>query len=242
MITISNSRFSVKLFYDESPDNPRHNDKYSQMVCWNEKYNLGDKHTYGNEKELLKKLMQESNINPDELGIDMNNFEAAKPKILEQLRKHIPIVPMFLYDGETPDITCAAERFGKNGEFIGYAFMEEQDLEKAYGEKGVEAIKQGLMDALGELDLYSHYVRGNNFLMNLYKDDELFCSIKGFTGNMNREMLDCVKKATKDTLSDEKVTSEQVNDMFGVDSPQIVSDKSYDNAPQIANFDVEEEL
>ena len=70
------------------------------MVCWNDKYNLGDKHTYGSEKELLLQLMKKCGIKADELNIDVNDFENQKDKIFDELRKHMAILPLYLYDGK----------------------------------------------------------------------------------------------------------------------------------------------
>ena len=45
------------------------------MVCWHEKYNLGDKHEFKSEKELFEHLMKKLNIKPEEIGVDMDDFE-----------------------------------------------------------------------------------------------------------------------------------------------------------------------
>ena len=80
------------------------------MICWHEKYNLGDKHSFKSGKELFEHLLQQANIKPEEIGVDMDNFESSKGKLLEELRKHIPIIPLFLYDGKFPEMTTASER------------------------------------------------------------------------------------------------------------------------------------
>lgn len=113
------------------------------MICWHEKYNLGDKHNFKSEKELFEHLLQKANIKPEEIGVDMDKFESSKGKLLEELRKHIPIIPLFLYDGKFPEMTSASERQKTKGEFVGYIFMDEKQLEKLFVGDGEDKIKNG---------------------------------------------------------------------------------------------------
>ena len=163
------SKFSVKLSYDSNPVNPRNNENRGKMICWSDKYNLGDKHSFQNEKELIESLMRQADINPDEIGVDMNNFDKEKAKIIDELRKHIAIAPLYIYDGEYPDLTCAEKRLGKDGEFVGYILMDGEQLEENYGSCDRSAIMQGLIDILEELNTYGHYVYGDNFKMQILK-------------------------------------------------------------------------
>lgn len=210
------------------------------MICRHEKYNLGDKHNFKSEKELFEYLLQKANINPEEIGVDMDNIEGSKEKLLEELRKHLPILPLFLYDGKFPEMTTAQERRETKGEFIGYIFMDEEQLEKLFGDAGEDKIKNGVWYLLEDADLYSNYISGNNFLYELFKDGEYFCAMSGFIGQMNSEMLHDMEMSAKDMLIGENVTAEEVTDMFGVDAPQIIEDKNVESVPNIENVEYEE--
>lgn len=239
-IKIARPKFTAKISYDTKPVNPRLGQEYSHMICRHEKYNLGDKHNFKSEKELFEYLLQKANINPEKIGVDMDNIEGSKEKLLEELRKHLPILPLFLYDGKFPEMTTAQERRGTKGEFVGYIFMDEEQLEKLFGDAGEDKIKNGVWYLLEEADLYSNYISGNNFLYELFKDGEHFCAMSGFIGQMNSEMLHDMEMSAKDMLIGENVTAEEVTDMFGVDAPQIIEDKNVESVPNIENVEYEE--
>lgn len=210
------------------------------MICWHEKYNLGDKHNFKSEKELFEHLMKKANIKPEEIGVDMEDFENSKKTILDELKKHIPIIPLFLYDGKFPEMTTEAECRGMKGEFVGYIFMDEEQMEKMFRASGEEAIKEAVWYLIEEEDLYSNYISGNNFLYELFKDGERFCAMSGFIGQMNSEMLHDMEISAEEALVGEHVTAEEVTDMFGVDAPQIIEDKTQESVPNIENVEYEE--
>ncbi len=239
-IKIARPKFTAKISYDTKPVNPRLGQEYSHMICRHEKYNLGDKHNFKSEKELFEYLLQKANINPEKIGVDMDNIEGSKEKLLEELRKHLPILPLFLYDGKFPEMTTAQERRGTKGEFVGYIFMDEEQLEKLFGDAGEDKIKNGVWYLLEDADLYSNYISGNNFLYELFKDGEHFYAMSGFIGQMNSEMLHDMEMSAKDMLIGENVTAEEVTDMFGVDAPQIIEDKNVESVPNIENVEYEE--
>lgn len=239
-IKIARPKFTAKISYDTKPVNPRLSQEYSHMICRHEKYNLGDKHNFKSEKELFEYLLQKANINPEKIGIDMDNIKSSKEKLLEELRKHLPILPLFLYDGKFPEMTTAQERRGTKGEFVGYIFMDEEQLEKLFGDAGEDKIKNGVWYLLEDADLYSNYISGNNFLYELFKDGEHFCAMSGFIGQMNSEMLHDMEMSAKDMLIGENVTAEEVTDMFGFDAPQIIEDKNVESVPNIESVEYEE--
>lgn len=239
-IKIARPKFTAKISYDTKPVNPRLGQEYSHMICRHEKYNLGDRHNFKSEKELFEYLLQKANINTEEIGVDMDNIEGSKEKLLEELRKHLPILPLFLYDGKFPEMTTAQERRGTKGEFVGYIFMDEEQLEKLFGDAGEDKIKNGVWYLLEDADLYSNYISGNNFLYELFKDGEHFCAMSGFIGQMNSEMIHDMEMSAEDMLIGENVTAEEVTDMFGVDAPQIIEDKNRESVPNIESVEYEE--
>lgn len=230
------------MSYDHNPINPRNSETLGNMVCWNDKYNLGDKHSFKSEKDFLNVLMERENINPKELGIDIDDLENLRMKILKELRKHIPIIPIYLYDGKYPELNVVDEQRNEKGMLVGYLYMDSAELEKYYGSKDLKTVENGLFDLFTELDKYGHYVNGDNYKLQILKDGEEFESISGFTGNIYDDVLPEMKKAASETLGKEGIKSEQVNDMFGVDAPQIIADKTRESVPELENEEAEEEM
>ena len=210
------------------------------MVCWNDKYRLGDKHTYSSEKELLLKLMKKCGIKADELNIDTEDFENHKNKILDELRKHMAILPLYLYDGKFPEMSFTKDSLGKQGEFIGYIFIEPDLTKEIFESNDITGKQNALLDLFDEIELYSNYMSGNNFLLQIYRDDGTLYFENRYTGKLNDDMIDEMKLSAQNALESERVTTQEVDDMFGVDAPQIISDKQYAAVPQIESVEYEE--
>lgn len=210
------------------------------MVCWNNKYNLGDEHNYGSEKELLLQLMKKCSINADELNIDTENFENHKNKILAELRKHMAILPLYLYDGKFPEMSFAKDSLGKQGEFIGYIFVEPELTKEIFESNDVTGKQNALLKLFDEIELYSSYMSGNNFLLQIYRDDGALYFENRYTGKLNDDMIDEMKLSAQNALESERVTTQEVDDMFGVDAPQLITDKQYAAVPQIEGVEYEE--
>ena len=210
------------------------------MVCWNDKYRLGDKHTYSSEKELLLQLMKKCGIKADELNIDTEDFENHKNKILDELRKHMAILPLYLYDGKFPEMSFVKDSLGKQGEFIGYIFIEPDLTKEIFESNDITGKQNALLDLFDEIELYSNYMSGNNFLLQIHRDDGTLYFENRYTGKLNDDMIDEMKQSTQNALESESVTTQEVDDMFGVDAPQIISDKQYAAVPQIESVEYEE--
>jgi len=55
------SRYTLKIVYDEYAESPRENqDNLGTMICWHNRYNLGDKHSYYSIEDFLSTLVRES--------------------------------------------------------------------------------------------------------------------------------------------------------------------------------------
>jgi hypothetical protein len=52
----------VRVFYENSPENPREWDNLGTMVCFHPRYNLGDKHSYDKRSELKNDIMENENV------------------------------------------------------------------------------------------------------------------------------------------------------------------------------------
>lgn len=240
VIKIAKPKFLAKLLYDKEPQNPRLDGGANQMVCWNDKYNLGDKHTYNSEKELIMQLMKKCGIKADELNIDVNDFENQKDKIFDELRKHMAILPLYLYDGKFPEMSFTKDSLGKQGEFIGYIFIEPELTKEIFESNDITGKQNALLDLFDEIELYSNYMSGNNFLLQIYRDDGTLYFENRYTGKLNDDMIDEMKLSAQNALEGERVTTQEVDDMFGVDAPQLISDKQYATVPQIESVEYEE--
>ena len=245
------STYSIEVSYDTDPVNPRHNDNNGKMVCWHSRYNLGDKHNYLNNDDFLNNMLAsvlgseekaENKYYEIESGLDdPHNMRELHREIIGFLRNSMIILPLYLYDHS--GLTMSTEPFlGKlphaewdSGQ-VGWIYIEKSGFKKLYGELSEENMQKAIVDLTAEVDLYGHYIAGENYCLSIYEDGEQIESISGFTGEYD-DVLKEMSEYVKDMLPREKITSQEVDDIFGIDSPTTITDVECDTdfAYQLAN-------
>lgn len=51
--------YLLQIMYDNEPLNPRTDyDNFGRMVCWHNRYNLGDEHSFANPNDFLQDLVR----------------------------------------------------------------------------------------------------------------------------------------------------------------------------------------
>ncbi len=88
-------------------------------------------------------------------------FENHKNKILAELRKHMAILAVF-YDGKFGNV-IHKDSLGKQGEFIGYIFVEPELTKEIFESNDVAGKQNALLNLFDEIESYSSYMSGNNF-------------------------------------------------------------------------------
>ena len=77
-------------------------------------------------------------------------------------------------------------------------------------------------------------------MLQIYRDDGTLYFENRYTGKLNDDMIDEMKLSAQNALESERVTTQEVDDMFGVDAPQLISDKQYAAVPQTESIEYEE--
>jgi hypothetical protein len=133
--------YLIKIFQDDTPDDPRGDDNLGKMVCFNRNYNLGDKHEYE----------QDNYSNWNELEADIMKRE--KPCV---------IVPLWIYDHSGISISTA--RICQwDSSMVGFAFITTEAFKKEHGYKRLTAkrIRQAEKFLKGEIETYNQYLTGD---------------------------------------------------------------------------------
>lgn len=159
---------------EQNPENPREWDNLSQMICFHNRYQLGDKHSY------------KSN--------DYSGWDELKKKIESDHDVSI-IFPVYLYDHS--GITVSTEPFScpwDSGQ-VGWIFCTKQQIMENFGikritKKHLDIVRKVLID---ELEQYDQYLRGEVYLY--YMNDE--SAIGGFYG------WDIIENGIADEMSPE---------------------------------------
>lgn len=176
----------VSIAYDENPESPREWDNFTKMICFHNRYNLGDKHDYKSDHY----------DSWEELGTAITNKE-----------KPILIKALYLYDHS--GITISTKPFGcrwDSGQ-VGFIIVTPQTLDE-YGftieegeswNKFLERIEARVEE---DVRVYDSYIRGDVYsFVILDKEDEVIDSCAGFYGDYQESGL---IEYIKDSLSSEE--------------------------------------
>ena len=161
--------YTIKIYYDENPESPREWDNIGTMVCFHEKYNLGDKHTY-------KKR-------------DYNSWEGLAKDIIKSENVDI-ILPLYLYEHSGLTISTSSFNDKWDSGQIGWIYVSkekaisEYSSSKKVNRRMTPKIKEMVTNyLLGEVETYDQYLKGDIYGYKIFdKDDEEIDSCYGYYG------------------------------------------------------------
>lgn len=166
----------LKLMYDSSPESPRTWDNLGTMVCFHNRYDLGDKHNYSSD--------------------DYNNWEEMKKAIIKEENTAV-ILPLYMYDHSGISISTSPFSCRWDSGQIGFIFVSKEKALEEFGGKIVTAkLKERIEKILeGEVETYTQYVEGEVYGFEIVdEDDDIIDSCYGFYGDNHKEsgMLDYI--------------------------------------------------
>ena len=166
----------LKLVQDSSADSPRNWDNLGTMVCFHNRYDLGDNHNYNSD--------------------DYNSWEEMKKAIIKEENTAV-ILPLYLYDHSGISISTGAFSCRWDSGQIGFIFVSKEKALEEFGGKIVTAkLKEKLERILdGEVETYDQYVSGYVYGFQIVdEDDDIVDSCYGFYGDNHKEsgMLDYI--------------------------------------------------
>lgn len=141
--------YTLEIEQDNYPDNPRSWDNLGTMVCFHNRYNLGDKHDYQSE--------------------NYDGWDDLRNTLLANEDVHT-ILPLYLYDHS--GITISTKPFSCHWDSgkIGFIFISKDKVKK----EGIDESK--VEDYLkSEVETYDHYLTGEVYQYKLYEVEE--CSL-----------------------------------------------------------------
>ena len=133
----------IKVYQDEGDFSPRDWDNLGRMVCFHNRYALGDKTDLKSER--------------------FSNFGDLKSYLIEHEKAKV-ILPIYMYDHS--GITVKTSPFGDcwdSGQ-IGYIYATEEDMKKECSNE-----KKAREILLSEVDAYDKYLRGDVYAVCLYE-------------------------------------------------------------------------
>lgn len=177
--------YCLRIFHDDCPDSPREWDNIGTMVCFHNRYKLGDNTDYRKE--------------------DYNSWGELKQGIIENEGECV-ILPLYLYDHSGITISTSPFSCPWDSGQIGFIFVSKHKIK----EEGID--EDRVTDILkGEVETYDQYLTGDVYLYEIYRlrtcdlgciHEELVDSCGGF---FDKDI--CVEEGINLINSEEEVIS-----------------------------------
>ena len=149
------NNLELEIIHDESPESPREWDNLTRMVCFHQKYWLGDQTTYKKD--------------------DFNNWGELEAAIIRQERPLI-IKPLYMYDHS--GVTIRTSSFGDRWDSgqIGYVWINPKNIDTIGttmkdNETWDTYIERRDLYLENEVSVYDAYVQGNVYGYRIVDED-----------------------------------------------------------------------
>ena len=154
----------LKVVHDSSADSPRNWDNLGTMICFHNRYDLGDKHNY----------------NAD----DYSGWEEMKQAIIKEENPAV-ILPLYMYDHSGISISTSPFSCRWDSGQIGFVLVSKKQALEEFGGVRVSSKKKVKIESIieAEVQTYTQYVEGEVYGFQIVdEDDEVIDSCYGFFG------------------------------------------------------------
>ncbi len=154
----------LKVVHDSSADSPRSWDNLGTMICFHNRYDLGDKHNY----------------NAD----DYSGWEEMKKAIIKEENPAV-ILPLYMYDHSGISISTSPFSCRWDSGQIGFVLVSKKQALEEYGGVRVSSKKKTKIESIiqAEVKTYTQYVGGEVYGFQIVdEDDDIVDSCYGFYG------------------------------------------------------------
>jgi len=175
--------YKIEIAPDEDPIDPRGDDNLGTMVCFHNRYNLGDKHDYHH--------------------ADYNSWGELKEAIIKNENPGV-ILPLYLYDHSGITMNTTGFDCPWDSGQIGWIFISKKKILEEYGRKKVsrkliEKVREYL---IAEVKTYDQYLTGDVYGFRITKDGVKIDSCWGYYGEDEcmreaESIVDCMTKEDK---------------------------------------------
>ena len=154
----------LKVVHDSSADSPRDWDNLGTMICFHNRYDLGDKHSYDSD--------------------DYSGWEEMEKAIIKEENPAV-ILPLYMYNHSGISISTRPFSCRWDSGQIGFILVSKKKALEEFGGKIVTAkLKERIEKILeGEVETYTQYVEGEVYGFQIVDEDgEHIDSCYGFYG------------------------------------------------------------
>lgn len=155
---------TLKIIHDAYAESPRSWDNLGKMICFHNRYDLGDKHNY----------------NAD----DYSGWEEMEKAIIKEENPAV-ILPLYLYDHSGISISTSPFSCRWDSGQIGFVLVSKKQALEEYGGVRVSSKKKVKIESVlnAEIETYTQYVEGEVYGFQIVdEDDNHIDSCYGFYG------------------------------------------------------------
>lgn len=212
METTEFGEYTIKIEHDDMQESPRDWDNLGTMVCFHNRYNLGDynDHSHTDPLEFAYNL---SGLYEDQVFEYLTDDQLAK--CWDEIHKKYVILPLYLYDHS--GITMSTTGFScpwDSGQ-VGYIYVSLEDVRKEYNVKRVsKKMREKIATYLtNEVETYDQHLTGEVYGFNIEKgeENEHVDSCYGFFGYNDDYMISVIKDAIKYDITQSPQQTEMFN-------------------------------
>ena len=147
-------RYMVKVKQDKDPIDPREDDNLGTMVCFHNRYSLGDTRR------------EKHNYMPD----DYTSWDELKRAIIKNEKVGV-ILPLYLYDHSGITMNTTGFSCPWDSGQVGFIFVSKKKMLEEYGGKIVtKQLKEKVEKYLvGEVETYDKYLTGEVYGFEVWK-------------------------------------------------------------------------
>lgn len=190
--------YQVNIETDEDPMNPRTEfDNLGTMICFHNRYSLGDEHSYKNPEDFIyDKATEYFNSETIENDYQELTTEEFIDKYLEKPEKHLIILPLYLYDHSGITMNTTGFSCPWDSGQVGWIYVTKEDAKKEWGVKKISPkLRQRIVNNLvGEVETYDQYLRGEVYGFRIKDEDgEEIDSCWGYFGDPEEYMIPEIK-------------------------------------------------
>jgi len=156
--------YVINIYVDDmDAESPREWEPISKMICFHGRYDLGDKHSFNSDQF----------DNWDEVGGFLMDFYNSAV-----------ILPLYLYDHSGLTINTTPFSCPWDSGQVGFILVPKENLLKEFGGKRMtKKLKEKALNiALGDVEVYDQYLRGEVYGYVVTKNGEDFDSCWGYYG------------------------------------------------------------
>lgn len=182
-------KYTVLLYTEDQPCDPREDDNVGHMVCFHRNYTLGDEIHYSFPKGKNYCTDTQNETYGSGKFLDPGHARA----VLAEIEKEGGVcLPLYLYDHSGLSMSCSPFSCPWDSGQVGVIYATKEEIDKEWG-GSVELAEEYLR---GEVDTYDMYLRNDVYCYGLIRrtDDVVVDSCCGFYG------FDYAKEAAMDVL------------------------------------------